>query len=156
MSHTHIQCSFEDAFKQQSTPDVNTECASLTKWVWELLSIKNEGIESKQWSLFHGVYFMEFFVESTCKELRTQFHNRNGPSISHSQLRSANAFKQHGTLEHLLFINQICDRSHNMCLGTCLNKNWHNELESIKYSTQSIWQRFSCKSTCKKDWGAFS
>ena len=45
------------------------------------------------------VYFMEFLVESTYKELRTRFHNKNGRSSALTMLPN--------NMEHPLLNNQM-------------------------------------------------
>ena len=62
---------------------------------------------------------MEFFVESTCKELRMPFHYRNGLSISHK--RSSALKMLSNKMEHPMLTTEWA-KSHKMGLGTSLNK----------------------------------
>ena len=130
MSHTH-----NAALKMRSNNSqhrmLTRNVQSLTEWVWEPLSIKNEGIKSKQWSLFLGVYFMEFFVESTCKELRMPFHYRNGLSISHK--RSSALKMLSNKMEHPMLTTEWA-KSHKMGLGTSLNKKWRHQVKTMKWA----------------------
>ena len=69
--------------------------------------------------------------------------------MGHSSHTRSSALKMRpNNMEHPLFNNQICDLSHNMCLGTWLNKT--GSKNSNQQSMQSIWRRFFFKSTCQK------
>jgi hypothetical protein len=120
-STSRTQLSSEHAFKQWGAPDVKNQMGKVSQK--EPLSTKNAASSQN-----NEVYFMEFFVEYTCKKLRAQFHNRNELSISHT--RSSALKMRSNNMEHPLLNNQMGNRSHNMGFGTCLNKKWWLQLKT--------------------------
>ena len=92
---------------------------------------------------------MNFSAGSTCEKLGTQFHSKNGPSISHK--RSSALKTRSKNMENTLFNNALGNLSHHMGLGIYLNK--HGSMKSIQQSAQSISRSYSLnllESTCKE------